>query len=265
MASISAPIVLISAKAGGGHWACADAVFQVLKLRHPDRHVSLIDGLKYFPPPLDQLDTAYPYLTANKTVWQIGYKLLDHPLSASSLPRIHWPLVKRSFSRLSADYPSAIFVSFYFLFNHALALSSIPYFAVVTDLTSANALWFAPSARSYFLPTSETLAAALKYGIPRPRCLVTGLPVHPLFHPARTTTSQLSARKQLGLNPRVPTLLVMAGGLGIGGLLPLVRAINQSSLQVQLLIVAGRNPTLFSRLQDIVWSRPVACWPRRQK
>jgi 1,2-diacylglycerol 3-beta-galactosyltransferase len=56
-------------------------------------------------------------------------------------------------------------------------------------------------------------------------------------------------RKKLGLNPDLPTGIVLFGGYGTWKMVDIVRQINRSSLQVQLILICGRNDKLADALR----------------
>src|SRR3974390_3501305 len=67
--------------------------------------------------------------------------------------------------------------------------------------------------------------------------------LHPRFYEA-APIDRIAERKKLGLDPDLPTGIVLFGGYGTWKMLDIVRQINRSSLQVQLILVCGRNEKL---------------------
>ena len=57
-------------------------------------------------------------------------------------------------------------------------------------------------------------------------------------------------RKKLGLDPGLPTGIVLFGGYGTSKMLDILRQINRSSLQVQLILICGRNEKLAAALRS---------------
>jgi 1,2-diacylglycerol 3-beta-galactosyltransferase len=73
------------------------------------------------------------------------------------------------------------------------------------------------------------------------------MPIDPKF--TRPLPSKDDLRRKLGLDRSLPTVLLMGGGDGAGGLRSAVQAISQARLPVQLLVITGRNKRLFVHLQ----------------
>jgi len=78
---------------------------------------------------------------------------------------------------------------------------------------------------------------------------VTGVPVAPEFS---QPMERATARFALGLSPRLPVVLVMAGSLGsLGRLMTAARVIRSLPVPVQALIVAGQDARLAVRLRRV--------------
>ena len=75
-----------------------------------------------------------------------------------------------------------------------------------------------------------------------------GMILHPRFYePA--PADRIAERKKLGLDPDLPTGIVLFGGYGTSKMLHILRQINRSSLQVQLILICGRNEKLAQALR----------------
>ena len=75
-----------------------------------------------------------------------------------------------------------------------------------------------------------------------------GMILHPRFYePA--PADRREERRKLGLDPDLPTGIVLFGGYGTAKMLDILRQMNQSSLQVQLILICGRNEKLAERLR----------------
>jgi processive 1,2-diacylglycerol beta-glucosyltransferase len=96
---------------------------------------------------------------------------------------------------------------------------------------------------------------------------VTGIPVHPDFGRARP---QREARAALGLDPGRTTILVVAGGFGVGPIEAVVREVCGVSHPVQVVAICGKNARLEARLREtppagapltvVGFTREMAAW-----
>src|SRR5262245_28563838 len=83
---------------------------------------------------------------------------------------------------------------------------------VVTDM-DAHAMWLVHHYERYFVAIEETQVYLHKLGIPEAKISVTGIPIDPIFSKPK---DKLEMRRKHGLKPGLPTILVSAGGFGVG-------------------------------------------------
>ena len=171
-------------------------------------------------------------------------------------------MVRAATSRLLHDHPADVIVSCHPILNYPilrlLSESGVatPLITLVTDLIAAHAFWFVPGVTRCLVPTEGARQKALACGLPAERVLVTGLPVSPCFVVAAREDS-FAVRRRLGLEPDLPVVLLMGGAEGMGPLHRLCRAVADSGVQAQLIVVTGRNERLRARLAAETWPLPV--------
>jgi len=129
-----------------------------------------------------------------------------------------------------------------------------PHTTVVTDFV-AHSQWIAPGVERYCVAADEVKHEFVARGIPTERVVVTGLPLRAEFD---GPGDRAGAREALGLHPRRPVVLAMAGVHGALGRLPdVTRALAQSSVPVYGLVVAGLDAALEARLWPLAAGTPV--------
>lgn len=119
---------------------------------------------------------------------------------------------------------------------------------VVTDL-DFHAMWLSRSFHRYFVAIDETKAHLEMLGIPQERITVSGIPIDPIFH---TTIHRQQECLSWGLNPEKPILLLSAGALGVGPAEFMVERIQNLEMDVQTIVICGRNPELKQRIAQQV-------------
>jgi len=127
---------------------------------------------------------------------------------------------------------------------------------LVTDLIAAHSFWFVPQVTRCLVPTEVARQRALACGLPAEHIRVTGLPVNPHFVTA-AQEDPLAVRRRLGLEPDLPVVLLVGGAEGMGEVRRISKAVADSGIQAQLVIIAGRNERLRSRLAAGTWPLPV--------
>jgi len=251
-------ILIISVSAGAGHVRAAEAVRAGLEIAAPDVSVSNIDCLQYTPFTFRKL-YAGSYLSMAKRVpflWGLIYNQAGREAPASSAAKFRRFVEKvntRAIVRYVRDFSPDQIICTHFL--PAVVLSrlkakgalDVPVSTVVTDF-DVHTFWVHENIDRYYVGNEEVRFVLRMKGIPEERILVTGIPVHPAFAQHGNGRRLFS---ELSLDPEIPTVLVTAGGYGVGAVEDAVVAIMNSARPLQVLVVAGRNERLAKRLSRL--------------
>ena len=258
-------LLLVFSDTGGGHRSTAQAVSEALRERHGEAvQIELVDALTdYAPWPLRDLPRLYPQMVKLKGwPWTVGWHLSDSQQSVAAMMRGWWPAVRAATSRLLHDHLADAIICCHPILNYPIlrilneAGAATPLITLVTDLIAAHAFWFVPGEDRCLVPMEGARRRALSCGMPAEHILVTGLPVSPRFITAAQEDS-LVVRRRLRLASDLPVVLLVGGAEGMGSLRRLCRAIADSGVQAQLVVVAGRNEKLRARLTTETWPLPV--------
>ncbi len=252
-------LLITYANAGGGHRSVAQALQAGFARRYPQVRVRLVDVLRFTPPPFRFFDRLYPYLLRGRAwPWALIYHLTNGPRRAAWLSRLAAPLLARTLSRLfPRTGPPQFLLSVYPILNRDLALLArryqVPFAVLITDLGTAHPAWLAHDAplRAYLSPSEQVDALLARWHIPSSRRVRVRLPVHPRFLTRPPDRAHL--RQELGLQPTLPVVLLMAGAEGAGPLEAFARAIAARRPRLQLVIITGRNARLRQRLKAQTW------------
>ncbi|HTU65459.1 MAG TPA: glycosyltransferase, partial [Steroidobacteraceae bacterium] len=99
-------------------------------------------------------------------------------------------------------------------------------------------------------------------GVPAQKIVVTGIPVMPQF---AATLDRATCATELGIDARKFTVLMMAGGAGVGSLDELAARLlalpDDERGALQLVALAGRNADLLKRLQSLAKRHPGKLFP----
>jgi processive 1,2-diacylglycerol beta-glucosyltransferase len=87
---------------------------------------------------------------------------------------------------------------------------------------------------------------------------VTGIPIMPQFS---QKLSRPACAAELGLDAHKPTLLMMSGGAGVGGIESLAERLVKLERELQIVALAGRNEALLAALQAIAKNYPGRLFP----
>jgi 1,2-diacylglycerol 3-beta-galactosyltransferase len=241
---------------GGGHRASSQAVKAELERRHGGAvSVEMVDIFVEMDRwPFDRLPDWYPTIVGlNGIPWGVGFHLSDGAHVVRAMSRLAWPYTRTAICRLLKQHPADIIVSFHPVPNYALFLGlqqlgmQTPFAVVAVDLVTAHAGWFAPQADRVFVPTHAAKTRAVQCGMDEGRVKVTGMPVRRCFVRAMHL-SQAQARDQLQLRSDRPIVLIVGGGDGMGPLSQVVRAIARQQPPAQIVVITGRNRSLYDEL-----------------
>ncbi len=250
-------ITFLFSDTGGGHRAAAEAIIEAVHAQYGRAVVTkMVDFLKeYAPPPFNRLPEVYPDLVRVPDLWGLFFDISDGRPQARFVTSTFWPIVRRAARRLVRDHHSEMLVSVHPLVNSfalkALGANRPPYITVVTDLVTTHAMWYDHRSDLTIVPTEMARKRALEYTMRPEKIRVVGQPVS--LRCSAPIGDKRLLRKKLGWPIEKTTVLVVGGGEGMGPLADTARAIDQSGLDVVLIIVAGRNDKLRAELNAFQW------------
>jgi UDP-N-acetylglucosamine:LPS N-acetylglucosamine transferase len=252
-------ITLVFFDAGGGHRNAATALQVEIERQGLPFEVSLIN-LQEVLDPLDILRK----LTGLR-IQDLYNKMLRHgwTLGSPQLMRVlqlvirmyHAPSV-RVLERFWRETNPDMVVSVVPHFNRALHESFAktfpgrPFVTVLTDLADyPKHFWIERQPQYVVCGTDYAVEQARGMGYSDKAIFKTsGMILHPRFYEP-DPADRVEERKKLGLDPHLPTGIVLFGGYGTSKMLKIVRRINKSSLAVQLILICGRNEKLTQALR----------------
>jgi 1,2-diacylglycerol 3-beta-galactosyltransferase len=261
---LPAHLLFLFSDTGGGHRSAAEAIIEALCLEYGDRiSTSMVDVFKdYAPRPLNRVPDLYPHMVRVPRAWGLSYRLSDGHRRARLITASTWPYLRSKIRSLILQHPSDLIVSVHPLANapalralRTLGTQEPPFITVVTDLVTTHALWYHRRADLCLVPTYMAYQRALECGMKPKQLQVTGLPVADRF--CKLDGDRHEIRRRLGWPDGFPVILLVGGGEGMGPLEKTARAIDAADLQVSLVVVAGRNRELQSRLERQSWSIPI--------
>jgi 1,2-diacylglycerol 3-beta-galactosyltransferase len=253
-------LLFLFSDTGGGHRAAVDAIIEALQLEFGDAVTTeMVDFLKdYAPLPYNQLPRFYPEMVKLPELWGVGYKISDGRPQARLMTSTFWPIVRRAARRLVREHPADLLVSVHPVANSfclkALGKNRPPFVTVVTDMVSTHALWFDKRADLILVPTRMARESALENHMSPEKVRVAGQPIS--VRHSQAGADKASLRVKYGWPEDKFTVLVVGGGDGMGPLAETARAIDESGLDLSLIIVTGRNVYLKNYLETLAWENP---------
>jgi 1,2-diacylglycerol 3-beta-galactosyltransferase len=163
-----------------------------------------------------------------------------------------------------ADLRPNLVVSMIPHYNRALresldrALPATPFVTLLTDIADYPPhFWIEDVDQHVICGSARAAQQAAHLGIPKHRILgVSGMILHPTFYSSASQDRRIE-RRAMGLDPDLPTGLVLFGGEGSGEMLQIAKALNKPAAGTQLIFLCGRNEAVADRLRAIHWHIPV--------
>jgi processive 1,2-diacylglycerol beta-glucosyltransferase len=247
-------LLVLSAGAGAGHNRAAEAVREHAKEAGVD--AEWFDSLTFTGRVFRTLYAeSYIWMASHSpALWGMLYKLMGSRHEQPNLRKLMKPYDSLNYRRLMRHIeqfrPDAIISTHFLPTNVVLAhlgTSGPPVFTVITDF-DVHSIWIAEGVAGYFAGNEQVGWLCEKFGTPRERVHVTGIPVHPAFS---RTRGRDAVRRELSLTSNDPVALFMSGGFGMGNMEEALERLLALPTPFQLLVVAGKNEKMKSRLEKI--------------
>ncbi len=248
-------VILVSASAGAGHVRASQALEKALRAMGAAREVQRLDILD---------DTNW----AIRRFYSKGYaKLVNHFPNLWSSFYQHTDVFGRGYwwrmllervnfgrfiKRLEREKPDLV-VSTHFMPPEIVSYMrekrgfACPQAVVVTDI-DPHAAWLCRHSEHYFVAMEEAKEYLAALGVPRDRVTVSGIPTDPIF--AEPKDRGAMAAKH-GLEAGLTTILISAGGFGLGPVESIMRSLLALRRPAQVVAVCGTSEKLKRRLDAL--------------
>lgn len=260
-------LIIVFFDAGGGHRNAAEALKTALEAQSQPWDVRLLNLQEL----LDSIDVIR---RATGIRIQDGYNLIlrkgwTRPtpqllVLLRGLVRLYHRQVVSVLEKHWREHPTDLVLSVIPLFNRALAESvseSMPraaFATLLTDLADCPPnFWMEPESEFLICGTDRAEQQALYMGhAPRRVFRTSGMILKSKFY-EKVSVDVTAERKRMGLDPALPTGIVLFGGHGAPVMLEIAKKLDQGSSPVQLIMICGHNKKLYSALKDLQTARPL--------
>ena len=253
-------VLILSASAGAGHVRAADALEKAFSQSGAAREIRHIDVLNYTNKVFRHLYSKAYLDMVNRMPEVMGwlYDHLDKPWKNERRRLAFDKLNTRPFVNLLKEYEPDIAICTHFLPSEILSWLkakeriACPQAIVVTDF-DVHAMWLCRHYEQYFVALDETRMHMEKLGIHPGKLTVSGIPIDPVFSVSK---DKREMRIKHGLAPDKTTILVSAGGFGVGRVEDLSTCLSELQHEAQVVVLCGRNEELKKRLDKRAAKRP---------
>jgi 1,2-diacylglycerol 3-beta-galactosyltransferase len=245
--------------AGGGHRAAATALEMAIQSGRKPWEVRLTNLQEL----LDELDILKRYFNIRiqdfynemlRTGWTLGSPQLMRVLQLV-IRAYHRPTVKLLEKHWKETNPDMV-VSFVPHFNRAMGESygrvfpERPFVTILTDIADYPPHFWIERQLQYLVCGSDrAVEQAHSMGHTDDRVSrASGMILHPRFYEP-PVEDRLAERAKLGLRPDLTTGLILFGGHGSKAMLDIADCLDRSNLELQLILICGKNDKLRDALR----------------
>ena len=250
-------VLILSAKTGGGHMRAAQALEDIIKQHDENNEVMTVDGLEYVSHHL------------NKAVCE-GYKF-----SAMKLPAMYGMIYRvsnndsstrtlvQNFSKkiipLIAEFRPDVIVSTHPFMSIMCSrlreklVTNVPLISIVTDFTT-HASYINKGTSEYIVSSEQMVDDIAALGVDREIIHPVGIPIPPVFF--EKDEQKPEHLREMGFDPDIPTILIMAGSFGVTDILKIYESLNDLDIDFQIIVITGRNRKLFNAFNTIINNNP---------
>ena len=253
-------VLILSASAGAGHTRAAQALERAFMEMRAAEEVRHVDALEYTTRIFKTIASKAYLDLVNKAPHMLGwfYDVMDKPWKNERLMQAIDMLNTQPLVRLINKYQPDLAVCTHFTPADMISwlkekkTLTCPLAIVVTDF-DIHANWLCRYCDRYFVALDETGVHLEKLGIPADRITVSGIPVDPVFAERR---DKAAMRLKHGLRQDMTTILVSAGGFGVGPVENLITALLDLQHEAQIVAVCGKSEELKQKLEQIAGRIP---------
>jgi 1,2-diacylglycerol 3-beta-galactosyltransferase len=254
-------LLFLIADTGGGHRAAATAVERQMAETAPGEfEITVFDPFSAAPQQVIAGTAGLygPITRHARWLWGGLYHATNSRAAVRALERTVLRSVTHAVSDAIRRLDPDCVVSFHPLLNHISVRAvrgharRVPVITVITDLVDIHAAWVCPEVDAVVVPSPGGFERCRRAGIPASRCHDFGLAVDRRFTDLPSDPEGLAAlRQRLGLRPNRFVALVCGGADGSGGIVRNARAIAAADIDLDLVVICGRNDRARAALQGL--------------
>ncbi len=258
-------LLVLSISAGAGHVRAAQAIESTAKGQFSNMEVLHIDVLSLVPSGFKKIyGSGYIKLIEKAPLlWAYLYKKTDHKSAGSLFNRLRRAIERLNTRNLEAAIdafaPDAILCTHFLpaeLLSRRIAKAQKssenhakipPTWVLVTDF-DVHGLWLHPHMQGYFVANEEVSVRLAARGFEKEKIQVSGISIMSQF---TRKIDRAEASKKLNLDPKKFTVIMMAGGAGVGSIDVLAEKVVLLDAHIQVIALAGRNEALLAKLKTL--------------
>ncbi|MBU0503350.1 MAG: glycosyltransferase [Candidatus Omnitrophota bacterium] len=246
-------VLLLHISQVSGHRSASIAIEKTLKILSQDVEILNINAFHYTNPLAEKLiNRLYMAVIKNTPgIWDYLYDNQKIVKKLESWKKLLHKLNNHRFKQLFDEFkpdvvactqafPCGMVADYKKIHN-----SDIPLVAVLTDY-APHSYWIYDNVNYFITPAQEISQRLIDKGVPAEKVKPYGIPIDPKFN---QPVEPDKIRRKLGLDPSIPTILIMGGSHGLGPITTIIKSLDKVKPEIQLIIIAGANKKLYNFLK----------------
>lgn len=127
----------------------------------------------------------------------------------------------------------------------------MPLICLMTDYGPHRA-WIADHVDAYIVSTPDMIPEMQAMGVKKELIYPFGIPVGDVFQ----QKGKPELLEKIGMEPGVPTILIMAGSFGVTNILNIYKDLIRLPTEFQIIIITGRNQKLYEAFTSVIEKSP---------
>lgn len=241
-------ILVLSASTGGGHMKAAEALKTFFD-KKDNINIKVVDTLEYINPILNKTITESYLYMAKKAPKMFGiiYNSSNKESKFSDMITSLNKLFSKKLLNLINDFSADIIISTH-MFPTTMISNlkeknkiNIPLICIVTDY-APHRTWINKNVDAYIVADDKMTLEMKNMGADPNRIYPFGIPINPSFFIKQNKNKTL---REIGLDPKIPTILIMAGSFGVTNIIEIYNKITSIDVDFQIVVITGKNKRLY--------------------
>lgn len=250
-------ILIFTASTGGGHKRAAAAIEAKIKSLSPETKVKTVDAMKAIGRVYDKTVCGGYHFMATKIPKVYGecYKITDRKsLMYEAVMKSNTMMSNKLVEMINEYSPDIVIICHPFITTMISNLRrrgkiNVKAISIITDY-DAHRTYIVPNIEAYVLAEPHMADKLInQYGVEEDIIYPLGIPIFDSF---TEPFSKEEICKREGLDPNVPTVLLMAGSFGVASVLEFYKNLAQKGKNLQFIVITGRNIKLFGHLEKLI-------------
>ena len=253
-------IIILSSSTGGGHNRASNAMKTAILKKDPEAKVDIIDIFVECSKSLNVAVTQGYKLLAQKAPTLYGKMYLSSDKEATPLNElmnnVNIQCAKKLLGVIQSYEPDVVISCHPFGVTMMSTIKEkygydVPTIAVITDFMPHMA-YISNNIDAYVTASDETAKVMVgKYHVNKDIVHPLGLPIYNRFYKDESFDKN-KKMEEMGLDPALPTILVMAGSFGVTDILEIYETLVDTDMNFQLIVITGNNQKLYDAFEKLL-------------